>query len=458
VTNRIQSDQRASPRQGQSGPFAGYRTTPVYPDVALYHVSGSSVQAWEYAGWKPESMSWKVGCYIHAGLSGNTPILYSGPDAEKFLAGICVNGFAKFRPGTAKHAVMCDEAGLIAGHGMLQRMDDDQFRLYVHGVWGNYMFSRTSLRVREQVLDEYLFQVAGPTSLQTLESVTDADLRSMKFLGFAQGDIAGKSVEIMRIGMAGGLAYEVHGPMEDASVVFDAIYRAGQAFGIERLGARTYQVNHIEGGFPQKNWTFFPAGADDPGFQHWARENRLLGYIEPKWTGSVDPSNHRARYRTPSEVGWQRSVNFDHDFLGRSAIEKELANPRKTIVTLVWNVEDVVDVYASQFREGEEYQFIETPSISYPRRARAHADHVVREGREVGISSGTIFSYYYRRMLSHCTINTDCADIGTEVIVKWGDHGRSIKDIRATVERFPFYNEQRNQTIDVAAVPRVVTG
>jgi glycine cleavage system aminomethyltransferase T len=451
MTNRVEA---GGGRGAGKGPFADYRTTPVYPEVALWHVSGSSAQPWEFSGWKPESMSWKCACYIHAGLSGNTPILYSGPDAEKFLAGICVNGFEKFRPGTAKHAVMCDEAGLIAGHGMLQRSAEDRFRLYVHGVWANYMFSRTGLRVREEVLDEYLFQVAGPASLHLLEDVSGTDLRDVRFLGFKQCVIAGRSVEIMRIGMAGGLAYEVHGPMADASLVYDAIYRAGQAHGIERLGARTYQVNHIEGGFPQKNWTFFPAGADDPGFRRWAREHRLMGYIEPKWTGSADPADHRARYRTPVEVGWQRSVNLDHDFLGRAAVEKELADPRRTIVTLAWNAEDVIDVYASLFREGEEYQFIEIPSTAYPRRARAHADELLRDGRVVGIASGAVYSYYHRRMISHGTIDMECAAIGTGVVVRWGEHGGRIKEIRATVERFPFHDGQNNREIDVAAMPK----
>ena len=173
-----------------AGPFADFRTTPLYPEVRLYHVSRSSAQAWEYAGWKPESMSWKTGCYIHSGLSGQTPLLYSGPDAEKFLAGICINGFAKFRPGTAKHAIMCDDSGHIAGHGMLQRIAEDQFRLYVHGVWANYMHSKTRLRVGQRVLDEYMFQVAGPTSLQVLEAATGTDLHDIKFLGFKDCEIA----------------------------------------------------------------------------------------------------------------------------------------------------------------------------------------------------------------------------------------------------------------------------
>ena len=45
-------------------------------------------------------------------------------------------------------------------------------------------------------------------------------------------------------------------------------------------------------------------------------------------------------------------IKFDHDFVGRKALEKEVANPRRKMVTLLWNTEDVMDVHASQFQTG----------------------------------------------------------------------------------------------------------
>jgi hypothetical protein len=43
----------------------------------------------------------------------------------------------------------------------------------------------------------------------------------------------------------------------------------------------------------------------------------------------------------------------NHDFVGRDALEKEVANPRRKIITLEWSPEDILDVHASQFRPGE---------------------------------------------------------------------------------------------------------
>ncbi len=39
-----------------------------------------------------------------------------------------------------------------------------------------------------------------------------------------------------------------------------------------------------------------------------------------------------------------------------------MANPRRTIATLRWHPDDVIDIYASLLRPGEEYQTIELPT------------------------------------------------------------------------------------------------
>jgi len=431
-------------------PFSMPLASAHYPEFGLYAIRREMPCPWEFRGWKPESLSWKTGCYIHGGLSGRgSQVRYRGRQAAEFLASICINNFSRFRPGAAKHAVMCTDKGLIAAHGVLQRIADDEFRLFASGPWAPYMHSKTRFDVEQVVEDRYLFQVAGPTSLQVLETATGESLRDIGFLRFRDSKIGGKSVQVMRIGMAGTLAYELHGPTSDGPEVYDAVFEAGRAFSLERLGWQTYPVNHVEGGFPQANWTFLGAAHDDSGFLNHPDK---LRWMPPDVTGSIDPGNMRARYRTPVEVGWERSVQLDHDFQGRDAIERELVDPRKTIVTLIWNADDVLDVYASLFRDGREYKTFELPTTPHFRRMIAHADDVVHDRKSVGVSSGTTYSYHFRKMISLCTIDRDCAGIGTELTVKWGDFGGPIKDIRASVARFPYLQEERNQDVDVATM------
>jgi glycine cleavage system aminomethyltransferase T len=430
--------------------FKAPLATPFYTDHVLYQAIGSpavpSVRAWQFGGWQRESLSWKTGCYIHAGLSRTGPLSMKGPDTAKFLESLCINSFKKFPVGTMKHAVMCNEAGLIGAHGIVERKAEDHFELFASVPWPLQRLAASPWkRVEMQMRDDYLFQIAGPNSLALLERLTGESLRNVGFLRFRDAKIDGTRVEVGRIGMTGNLAYELHGPIADGPAIYDAVYRAGQEFGIERLGWGTYLVNHVEGGFPQITWTFIPV-PDLP--DEIARQ--FIGSFF-KISGSVDPTDLRARYRTPVEVGWHTMCRFDHDFVGRAALEAEVAQPKRTVVTLRWNSEDVIDTWASLFRKGETYKTFDLP-YAPQQWPQAHADHVVKDGRRIGISSGTVYSYWFREVLSMGCIDADASEIGTDVVVQWGDHGGKLKDVRATVDRFPYLTEGRNSDVDVAVV------
>jgi glycine cleavage system aminomethyltransferase T len=167
-------------------------------------------------------------------------------------------------------------------------------------------------------------------------------------------------------------------------------------------------------------------------------------------TGSVDPGDMRARYRTPVEVGWNTTVKLNHEFLGRKALEPELANPKRTVATLRWNPDDVVDIYRSLLEPGEEYRTLDLPTTPpWTQGMVGHADHLLKDGKRIGYSSGTIYSYHFRQVMSMACIDVEHGKIGTEVEVQWGDHGKRIKSVRATVERFPYLTEGRNSDVDM---------
>lgn len=109
----------------------------------------------------------------------------------------------------------------------------------------------------------------------------------------------------------------------------------------------------------------------------------------------------------------------------------------------------MLDTYGSLFRPGPAYKPLDFP-YSPQRWPMAHADHVLHRGEPVGWSSGTAYSSRFREVISMGCVDIDVTGIGTEVVVQWGDHGEPLKDVRATVERFPYLAEQRNSDIDVA--------
>ena len=425
--------------------FSQIHAFPHYREPVTYITVGERLRPWEYSGWKAESLSWKQSCYIHTGLSG-PQMLIDGPDADAFLSYICTNSLARFPAGTMRHAVMCNEQGLVAAHGILQRYESGQYRFFAAPPWPMVVAARGGFDVSIRFEDGYLTQIAGPRSLEALERASGEDLSDIAFLRYRTTRIAGKTVEVGRIGMSGNLAYEVRGPIADSAAVYDAIYQANRDIGIERLGWRTYLVNHVEGGFPQMAWTFGSSMTMDAAYRAMMGEDHWS--LNFHRSGSYDPALLRPRLRTPYEVNWDKAVRFDHDFLGRAALEAEAKAPPRRTVTLRWNAEDVIDIYASLFRPGEEYKTMDLPTTpTWLENMLEHADRVLLNGREVGISSGTIYSYYFRESLSMGCIDSDLLEPGTELVVEWGDHGRRIKPVRVTVDRFPYLAEGRNSDV-----------
>lgn len=416
---------------------------PVYPDVIRYMDVIMDLRIWEAEGWKEESLSWKENCYIHSGLSG-TALLVTGPEAAEFLSRTSVNNVFNWKAGTMKHLVQLNDQGYIANHALAAKDDDHTFRIMACPPWPLYMANRLQMDVKVEFIPFFVHQISGPRAKEIIEKVTGDDISDVKFMDFRPIRIPGIDavLEIGRIGMSGTIAYEIRGHMQYSAPSYDAIYQAGKEFGMKRLGWRTYCVNHAEGGFPQGGGSF--SYAFDPGY--W----QMLGFSTTSlpvsgMNGSYPPENVEARYRNPYDVGWGWMVKYDHDFIGREALEKIAAAPPRTIVTLEWNHEDVMDVWASMFGPREkEYKIFELPCLE-PQQASGLADRVLKDGREVGISCFPTYSYYYREYISHCTIDTELAEEGTEVIVQWGDYGKNIKDIRAKVAKYPYSTLKPNQ-------------
>lgn len=277
---------------------------------------------------------------------------------------------------------------------------------------------------------------ADPRSLEVIEQACQEDLHDLKFMRFRNATIAGQKVMILRMGMAGSLAYEVHGLSENCLDVYNAIYEAGKPFGIRRLGWQAYCIcNHTENGFPQGFIHFSYPWHLDKDYSQWM--GGLEGPIQV-FRGSLPAENEMLRYVTPYDASWGSRVKFDHDFVGRAALEKIAQNPPKTMVTLEWNAEDVTDVYASLFRE-ETYDTLDLPYYETTEGADPlYMDSVENtDGKLIGVSSGRIYTYYYKNMISLCSIDKEYAANGTEVKIVWGEPGHPQKIIRAKVARLP---------------------
>ncbi len=422
---------------------------PLVRNVSTYTRFGMTFEPWEYTEWIDESMSWKDTLYI-GDWSPLAKMRVKGPDALNFFSSIAVNSFAKFDIGQAKHIILCNGAGKIMGEGVLMKMAEDDF-LFTSGpgvAWADYCFRKGNYNAQATQVGgrQFILQVQGPQSLFVMEKATGESLRDIGFMRFRDTQIGDTKFLALRQGMAGEIGYEMHGPMEHAQEIFTVLWEIGQEFGIRRLGGRTKMVNHVEACFPTPSVDFAPAifGKDEEEFAttYFSANARE---VYRTTDGSYEYTDISELYRTPVELGWKKNVKFDHDFIGRAALEPEVSAPKRTMSTLVWNAEDVADVYASLLkRDATPYLYMEMPRNIL---GCVFADNVVKDGKSVGISTSRCYSYYFREMLSLCVIDVALCEPGSEVTVIWGRPGMPQKRIRATVAPAPYKRDNRRADV-----------
>ena len=408
----------------------------------------------EFTNWIDEQLSWKETCYV-GDWSFLANLRLEGEGADELLSTLSVNSFEEFSIGQAKHLIQCSPDGNVVAEGVLVRTDTDGF--VVHGLpcyWTAFNLETGQygeFDVETEWRDTFNFQVQGPRSIELLEDLTDARLRDIEFIHSDTVTIDGVEVTAVRMGMAGELGFELQGPAADADRVWDAIVDAGEEYGLRRLSERTSSINHLEACFPTRGRDYVPAIFSeemDP-FRAWADEHAARDILTYPIEGSFDADDISAWYRSPVELGWERNVALDHDFVGSDALASELEDPERTIVTLVWEDDDVIDTYASLFSEGPHNKYMDMP---HQQKRAMIADTVLGDGDAVGVSTCRGYSYYFREMLSLCTIDVEWSDPGTEVTVLWGEgdepsspttESHEPKEIRATVAPAPYKTDNR---------------
>jgi vanillate/3-O-methylgallate O-demethylase len=263
-----------------------------------------------------------------------------------------------------------------------------------------------------------------------------------KFFGMATFTIAGTTVRALRHGMAGQPGFELFGPWAEGDVVRAAILSAGEDLGITQVGSMAYSSANLESAWVPSPVPAIFTGEGMEAYRAWLPAARA-GSI----AGSVDSENIEDYYVTPWDLGYERSVNFDHEFIGRSALEGMSAQRAK--VTLVWDEEDVAAAIGSLFQDGLPAKYIALPKARY---GFFQVDQVLIDGVQVGISHDCGYMVNEQTFASLASLDLAHATPGTKVTVLWGENPNSRKpavephrqvEIRATVAPAPFSAEAR---------------
>jgi dimethylglycine dehydrogenase len=229
-------------------------------------------------------------------LSGFAKYDVSGPDAEAFLNRLCANRIPT-RAGGITLTHVLSEQGRIGGEMTITRLADDLF----------YVLSAASAELRDldhlvqgkldaedvtitNVTDERgNLVLAGPHARNVLAKLTDEDLGNdaFRWLTGKEIEVAGIALRALRVNYVGELGFELHAEMRQMAKLYDALWQAGDEYGIANFGL--YAVNSLR---------------LEKGYRGWGAE----------LTNEV----------TLLDADMERFIRFDKDdFVGRAATLKQ---------------------------------------------------------------------------------------------------------------------------------------
>jgi glycine cleavage system aminomethyltransferase T len=395
----------------------------------------------EYTNWRDEQEAWQKACVLF-NLSFHMADLYvEGPDAQKLLSHLAINGFKNVSPQRAKQFVPCSHDGHVIGDVILFNLAANRFVLVGRIPALNWIRFHAEKYDVQLELDErsaarkdpfnrksYRFQIQGPNAMKTLEKVLGQTPPDVKFFHVTTLSIAGRKVTALRHGMAGQPGFELVGPYAEGDAVRDAIVKAGEEFGLRLVGGRAYSSNTLESGWIPSPLPAVYSGEKMKPYREWLKEDSYEA--RASIGGSLVSRKIEDYYFTPWDMGYGSFIDFDHDFIGREALQKMANGPHRKKVTLALEEADVLKVIGSQIEKGERGKFMEFPSAVYSMHPM---DRVTAGGSAAGVSTWIGYSSNERRMLTIAVLEPQYAEPGTEVTLLWGEENGGTR--KPTVER-----------------------
>ncbi|MFV0474503.1 MAG: FAD-dependent oxidoreductase [Pikeienuella sp.] len=229
-----------------------------------------------------------------------------GPGAETWLNALFAND-APMADGRVRLTPLIGARGGIAGDFTIARLGPEDFIILGSGMAERYhqRFFRAVAPPEGVVfrsLTEALcgFNIAGPQSRALLQGLTDADLSTaaFPFLRAKRITLAGVDLIAIRVSFTGDLGWELHCAAADQLRLYRALLAAGAPLGAGPVGGRALASLRIE-----------------KGYGSWGRE-----YSTEYW---------------PQEVGLDRLVRLEKDFLNKPACAEVMGRPPRERLSIL---------------------------------------------------------------------------------------------------------------------------
>ena len=242
----------------------------------------------------------------------------TGPDAEGLLQLAVTRDVRRLAVGQVVYTALCYETGGMLDDGTVFKLGPQNFRLVCGdpycGVWLRQLAAEHGLAAWCRSSTDQLNNLAvqGPRSRELLAKIVispphQPTLSELGWFRFTIGRIAGVSVVVSRTGYSGELGYEIWCHPDSGVTVWDAVWEAGQEYGLAPMGLAALDMLRIEAG---------------------------LVFAGAEFSDQIDPFE--------AGIGFAVPAGKTDSFIGAEALARRRAHPQRTLVGLTIDSEELV--------------------------------------------------------------------------------------------------------------------
>jgi vanillate/3-O-methylgallate O-demethylase len=445
-----------------------------YNDTIASHVKatpGLTPVPLERTNWIEEQRAWHNTAILFDQSHHMPELFVRGPDAIKLLSSLSINSFVNFKPGRAKQYVACNHEGYVIGETLMYCYGPEEFELVSGGPLLNWVeyhartggYDVTVIRDNNTARNpngrtKFRFGMDGPNAGKIFAEAIEGEVPDVKFFWHTDVKIAGCDVTMLRHGMAGHQGCELSGRYEDGEKVRTHLLKIGEKYGLTQGGTVTYFSATAESAWMASPFPAIFTSEKLKSYREWLPEDTWEAGAQ--LGGSFVSDKLEDYYVTPWDLGVDKLLKFDHDFIGREALEKMATGAPRTRRSLIWNKEDVANIFKSLMGPAPACKLIRLPYAAF---AYQQYDAVRnKDGKIVGHSTFVGYTANEEVLLSLVMLDRDHSDPGTELILTWGEpNGGSRKphverhrqcEVRVTVAPAPYSQTVREKKTQALAI------
>jgi aminomethyltransferase len=182
--------------------------------------------------------------------------ILKGDNALNLIQKVTSNDASVLTDGKAQYSCLPNNDGGIVDDLIVYRIDEKTYMLVVNASnidkdW-NWIKQNDTWNVDMKNISEdtSLLAIQGPKALDTLQKLTDVKLADIPYYSFVKGKFNGvDNVVISNTGYTGAGGFEIYFENQYAEKMWDAIFEAGNEFGIKPIGLGARDTLRLEMGF-----------------------------------------------------------------------------------------------------------------------------------------------------------------------------------------------------------------